>query len=312
MVTTTTDNPTMGPIQTRYHISTGKGTKMFTLWVTRWREGSKTQYGFYYERYLRNLSMDLDEAIAKAVEITGIDADNIDIEQDSVQKMEYGEDVLRFGRYDNQHVLELTDIKYLNWLAKGGNVQKEWRGEKFWEQILTGDKEKFKYFAQDRLIELGEWVNHNGRNISKEKLAKTLEVEAFKLTLKFGYHFTDGEKVKGSDLIVIDSTSYDNAYGTTFIVTLMDAENRVFTYKGGTLWWETQTKMIGCSFTVKHGEYNGVAQTQIQRVKVGTFANFEDTTQQFVKMHEESEQFADYIEGKWGKNPYFRLHKNKI
>lgn len=265
---------------TNWNIYTGAKNRMYTLWVERSQTGTQSAHGFYYEQYIRNLSMDLDEALKKAAEITGVDADRINVMDDGIEPMQRGEDVLRFGKYDNHHVLELTDEKYLNWLAKGGFLKSD-RDEQ-WYPSLFGEKEKFKYLAQDRLIALGLWVTYRGKKVSAEKADKWKAKDEFMDKALRGHHYANGERIKGETLLFIQSTFFEapSSYGyrgetvTVWIATFITPSGKLLKYKGGSHFWCDGSKLLGCAFTVEHGEYKGEQETRIKRVKIGYKESF--------------------------------------
>lgn len=304
MLTQTTNSPTVSEVKTIYTIESGRGNKMFTLWVERSQTGSETARGFFYYTYIRNLSMDLEEAKAKASELTGVPADQIVVVIDSVRPMVYGEDVLRFGKYDNFHVMELTDVKYLNWLAKGGSVKRYNRqsgSAEEWVALLIGDKEKFRYFAQDRLIALGEWVVVNGYKVSKATADKWATIDEFNLTLEKGLHFTHGQKVKGLELICLNVRDFETQYGTMYIAFFMTPDRKIIKYKGGTPWFSRIDKMI-VSGTIEHGEYKGIPETTIKRPRIT----------ELVSIQNEAIRLPKKLVGTTlGTNPYYGMLRSK-
>lgn len=260
-------------IHQRFIISVGSKSKMFTLWSERWQKSTANTRGFYSRRYVRNLSMDFEEAVQKVIELTGVTREEIEIDRDETEEMIYGDDVLRFGKYDNHHISELDDVKYLTWLAKGANVSEMHQGEQIWKSILTEETQKYQYFAQDRLIALGAWVNYKGKNVSAQFADKLQKRDAVLDSAVRGHHYENGKRVKGAILRVIRISSYDkpaySGYGmdTVFIATFISEDGKLLKYKGQSIFWE-RTKKMRCDFSIEHDEYKGEKETRIKRVKV--------------------------------------------
>lgn len=287
-------------IETEYIISYGKGRKMYTLWVDKRGYGPELK-PWGYTRYLQNLSIDKDNAIAKAMEMTGFELDEMEITDRDLKDIQYGDDILRFGKYVDCKVQHLTDVKYLNWLAKGAKVKKE---VKIYNSVRSTSTEmrwmtidavlkypQFIEIAKDRLIELGEWSVFNGRKMGNDRIAKVKSAEQMVAGLKFGHHFTDGQRVKGVELFLLDSFSFEGHYGITYVATFQNAEGQVFKYKGGSDWYKIYNYDLSASylvpgtenvyrdasvivmatFTVKHNEYRGEKETLISRPKKDSF-----------------------------------------
>lgn len=126
--------------------------------------------------------------------------------------------------------------------------------------------------AKQRLVELGEIVEFDGEFISKTQLDCYQELKR-KRELKAGHFYSDGEKV---ELVVKveESFSFKTQFGTCFVETYSDTENRLFKYKGANPPYfcingdYDPNVFFRINATVKHSEYDGQAETLIQRIKV--------------------------------------------
>lgn len=61
--------------------------------------------------------------------------------------------------------------------------------------------------------------------------------------------------------------SFDTQYGTTYIVTLIDDNNRLFKYMGANT-PDIKGEFVTIKATVKHSEYKEQPETKLQRIKI--------------------------------------------
>lgn len=102
------------------------------------------------------------------------------------------------------------------------------------------------------------------RSYSSPKLAQKLESD--KMMVR-GHFLEDGKRVKIM-LKEVKSFNFSTKFGTCYVVEYVDSENRVFKYKGSTPPSISNEDFEEVQATIKHGEYKGQAETQIQRVSV--------------------------------------------
>lgn len=149
----------------------GRECKMYTLWSVF--IGDK----FVTENYIKNLSTDYDKAISAAKEYNKEYTTEREIEIDAPEHLYdivRGEDVLRFGKYKDHHVSELTDEKYLKWLCNGAQMKNNFD---VWCETLYSD-DPIVIAAKNRMIELGLAIYYNDRFMTIEyynKIQKEIE-----------------------------------------------------------------------------------------------------------------------------------------
>lgn len=122
---------------------------------------------------------------------------------------------------------------------------------------------RMQAIARRRLIELGHIVRHAGKWITKKELRKIQKEEVKQRG--DAHYFEDGKRVK---VRVTKELLYQGqgAYGTFFIYRFVDIDTGdVYHYKGGEPHRFMKAEIMG---TVKHEEYKGVPQTNLQRIKV--------------------------------------------
>lgn len=239
----------------------GFTNEYFTLWnvsevykvpinAYQWRE----QQDFVY---VQNLSKTLEGAKAK---LQG--EFNVDLELRGSSTFTRSSEILdsfevwqfTFGKLIGSDIRTCNDVWQLN------RAMNDERGE------------ERKELAKQRLIELGEVIQFDGKWISKETLEFHKEQKR-KSELKNGHFFADGEKV---ELIVEleENFSFDTQFGTCFINVFRDANGRLFKYKGSNppdLYINGEynpNATYKFKATVKHSEYNGQKETLIQRIKI--------------------------------------------
>ena len=146
------------------------------------------------------------------------------------------------------------------------------------ERAMDSEKgEDRKEIAKQRLIELGEVIQFDGNWIKKSELEYRTEQKR-KATLNNGHFFTDGEKIT-VDVQLEEQFSFDTQFGTCYIDIFRTADGKLLKYKGSNPpqlmkrdeegnreYSEHSTYTF--TGTVKHTEYNGQAETHLQRIKV--------------------------------------------
>lgn len=82
-----------------------------------------------------------------------------------------------------------------------------------------------------------------------------------------GNFFENGKRIELS-VKEIKSFSFETQYGICYVVEYIDADNRVFKYKGSTPPSISKDEFETIQATIKHSVYKGQEETTIQRVKV--------------------------------------------
>lgn len=239
-----------------YHISQGAGTKMYTLWQEIMSEH------FYKCRFVQNLSIDKEKAFIKAKEIAG-DRELYDDSVDQLKKIIREESgLINFGKYYGKSVNDVP-ANYLCWLADGGpiTVTDDHDASTKYTKYLVNDI--LKENALRLAIELGLFVKHNEKFISKKLMEWIIAEDA-----GWGYHYPEKAKVTLC-LKLVSMKSYETAYGRTYINTFVDQEGQKFQYKGSNPpYIEDKENWFNCSGSIKHAEYKDRKICQIQRIKM--------------------------------------------
>lgn len=167
-----------------------------------------------------------------------------------------------------------TDSQFTFGRQRGCEISTSDDTKALWALYLTSERGigRNRVYARRRLVELGLLVRYpNGglhfRNRNYCSPAHAAKLEAGKVQVK-GLFYNNGERV---DLAVkkVRSFSFSTQYGDCFVVEYVDADNRVFKYKGNTPpYFENQDDFTTIKATIKHGNYKGQDETLIQRIQV--------------------------------------------
>lgn len=258
-------------------LSQGAKSKMYTLW--------NLNAGDAYSKpeYIKNLSTDYETALMLAEqhsEITGRELVNDAME--SLNPILRGKSMtptmVKFGKNKGVELAECED-KFIIWVAKGCPLfDKEI--EQWIDHCFGGSD--FQQYAQSLAVEKGFGVIYKEKFYTNEQYQKVIQKEQLMSSLVNGHHNTAGQRLDLT-LTCIKTAGYDSQYGYIHVYTFMDADKKVYTYKGGRLdqsikmvdeygeYTETQPVQkdmtITCKATIKHSTYKGEAVTYIQRLK---------------------------------------------
>ena len=252
----------------------GFANNFYTLWsVSEPYKEYTSQYDFYWKvqkSFIRNLSTDFVVAKSK---ITG------DYEVDLNLRGHYRK--VRISGLINEGPLNLFPFGKL----KGEEISTStdvWQLNRLYESYKNASSVRFRrigVIARRRLVELGELVKCTYKTM---EYRNDVEVEITynyttpnhaasiqnrkDISTGSGHFFNDGDKVVLT-LTEIASTHFDTQFGTTYIITYKDEEGRIFKYMGASpINFNNDTETVKA--TVKHSEYNGVAETKLQRMKI--------------------------------------------
>lgn len=265
-------------------VQQGKQNKMHTMWID-FIGGSE----HVKPRFIKNLSTDSETAIQKALEFAkriGVDESLVfddTRELNAIIKVhQWTPSMVRFGKHYGKELKDCPE-SFIKWVAKGSPLQDEKSGD--WFNNYFGG-EDFCKVAQEIAVEMNlgkmeDRIWHTPKFVSHEQYDKTTERLAQQALEKEGHFFNVGEKVELT-LTCINVTGYQSQFGYVNIYKFVDAENRVFTYKGtSTLvikkaWSEIHDgkeytgfdtekiykgDTINAIGTIKHDEYRGVKST---------------------------------------------------
>ncbi len=222
--------------------------------------------------YQQNLSMEYEKAVEKIAAMSnGNYAVDLELRGNHsfTRELSKGDDFevfqFTFGKLRGSDIRTCDDVWQIN-------------------RAMTSEKKiRTRAIAKRRLIELGEIVRHtwveeatvfNGGNDNENFLKPTIKrLYATKSQMDklngpvSAHYYNDGEKVE-LELKEISHFGYETQYGWTSICIYATPDNRMFKYKGSTPPEVSKEGFCKVKATVKHDEYQGVAETKLQRVKV--------------------------------------------
>lgn len=272
-------------------VQQGSQNKMHTMWID-FIDGSE----YVKPRFVKNLSTDSEKAMQKAHEYAqkiGVDSSLvIDNTHDlnAIKKIyKWTDSMVRFGKNYGKELKDCPET-FIKWIANGSPLKDEPSGE-WCNHYFGGDD--FCVIAQKIAVEMNLGVMEDRIYstpifVSVERYNRTTEYLAQQLLEKNDHYFNAGEKVKLT-LTCQKITGYQSQFGYVNIYKFIDAENRVFTYKGNKRllkkikWVEMHEgkeftgydhkslekgHTITLSATIKHGEYQDVKSTYLQRIKI--------------------------------------------
>lgn len=195
----------------------GREAKMYTLWSVFIGERH------VIENYIKNLSTNYEKALKLADEFN---ENNLEIEIDAPEKLfniVRGEDVLRFGKYKDHHVSELTDEKYLKWLFNGAQIKNNFG---VWCETKLQD-DPIVIAAKNRMVDLGLAIYYNDHIITIEYYNKIQkENEKSKLSDFYG---NINDKIELKEVVCDKIIHIDGIYPT--ILYQFSYNNNIFTTK---------------------------------------------------------------------------------
>lgn len=270
----------------------------YTLWTVFTSERADVtgaHYATTHYVYKQNLSMDFEAAKAKVEALT----DKYDIDLDIrgqgsyiTERMIKAMDLYRFtfGKLAGDDMRECNDAWQLN------------------RAMEQEPNPRRRVYARRRLLDLGELVVYPHQvTVTEYRQATEEEVAAAKADGTYGFYmaeyneiaykktvcakyatarkakfmeakkaeaamqghfFTAGERCNIAVKLVREF-HYETAFGRTYIQVFTTADGKVVKYKGGTpIDIEEDGMYRTVKATIKHGEYNGVKETYLQRVKL--------------------------------------------
>lgn len=220
--------------QVIYEVSlTGDGRNFYTLYRSRISEMVCTR------SFLQNLSTDFDEAVRKARLICGEDESTEDYSKRLVSDLDEVNEIIRlgtsktvaesngvltFGKFKHQNLSEVfvDNKKYVEWIAKGGNVKDE--KENFWYQTIDEDR-PIRQHAIALLIGAGDWIERNGLFMPLSKAQRLDYLDS----LTPNPSIVDGKRVKGLVVRLLSKPFFvDNEFGGKFVYKLVDENDHIY------------------------------------------------------------------------------------
>jgi hypothetical protein len=209
--------------------------------------------------YRQNLSKDYDAAIAK-ISAMGEYVIDLDLrgQHSFVRSIGQGgndmpEYAFTFGQLMGQDIRTATDI---------------WQLKRAMQQELGSRR---RVYARRRLIELGElvrntiglqagteaWINPSHFRVIKERLNEQA----------LGGHFYDDGKRISLVIKRIGGFGWESQYGFVYVEKYLTNDGKIVKYKGTSPLNITE-EFTEVMATVEHGDYKGVPETRLKRMKV--------------------------------------------
>lgn len=283
-------------------LTIGFANHYYTLWSVSSRmeyaaDGRSYMITHYW--YLKNLSTDFDQAKAK-MDARGehkkyaIDLDlrgdngtryftktmvkDFDLWQFSFGRlsgadMRISSDVWQLGRAMNQEsnprrrvyartrLLELGEMIRYNWSEV---VTRYNAPDEFEEVIKLADAAGTTPDLYLRSVAYYVTIKH--KYCTKKQLEYIQKKEADAAIS--GHFFANGARLE-LNVKKHSSFNFDTAYGTTFIVNMLTEDGKLVKYKGSSPpYFENPDEFITVTASIEHGEYKGVKETRLKRIKV--------------------------------------------
>ena len=264
----------------------GFTNEFYTLWDVQ-------DEGNYY---IKNLSKDLEAAKAKMLGKQGIDW-NIDLNVRGESTWEFtgherteatwADWQFTYGKLRGQDIRTAED-EYIVWQLKrvynsNANIGQRRRVYARRRLIEMGELKRYTMVKQIPLkaeyCALCDWSNfgQNKANIGYDILEEVYGYEDYVTRyatpkdimwyeLIKGHHGQDATRVVLM-LKEINSFSFETYYGTTYVMTYVDAENRMYKYIGSTPPSVSNEEFEKFKATISHSEYKGVAETKLKRIQ---------------------------------------------
>lgn len=225
--------------------------------------------------FVQNLSIDFDEAVAKARKISGEDEDSetysksLLCDPDEVNRIiRLGmskeraelEGIMSFGRHKGRRIEDVfgDDKKYVEWIAKGGFIKE---GDDWYPSI--GEDRPIKHQAIALLVGCGDWIERKGKFMAVEKAAKLDYID----TLVSPTVIIDGERVKNLHVRLVGGVfKNESMFGTKKSFKVVDEKGYLYHAStcGNSFCPDNEQDWYEISFTASL--YNG--KVYMKRIKV--------------------------------------------
>jgi len=255
----------------------GFANKYFTLWIISEPYRVYTSKESFYWRtdytFIKNLSLDKDRAVKKAIEYNRGHEVSIDMDlrgkgsfwtSSNSEKAPEDLTVFKFGKYRGKKFTEVDDVNYISWyIEQISDLTPE-------GTILQNDVNYKPYMICKRILEKAGYVYENYRWISPEWQKSKKEEEAMN-----GHHFENGARVDLTVTIlrIYSYEGYDQYTGRDFWTTILTCktdDDKIVKYVGGSPFCGdgSEGETFKIKATIKHTTYKDKNETRIQRVKV--------------------------------------------
>lgn len=256
----------------------GFATEFYTLWsheVVDQYSSNDTVNGVppmvigqrIYYTYHKNISTNLDKVIQKYPELR-IDEDLKGKSRSfwkSVKVMpETG--LMSFGMFAGWKIENMTDVWQLH---RAMNSEPNLRTRVLARRRLVelGDMVLFPHMTVAVDSEDGHvWIPLRKRYITIDQIYAQLQ--AFEASKRKAGHWESEGKRISIELKEVGTIGFETQYGMCYVVTMVDSDNRKFTYKGSNPPSTSKEEFKKFTGTIKHSSYKDEPQTLLQRIKL--------------------------------------------
>lgn len=232
--------------------------------------------------YLQNLSIDFGKAQSRLVELTGATDFEVDLDLRGTDGWNffrplavkrYAPNLLSFSRFAG------TDMYTINpdetYMSSMGAYNREPEYKKMsgllWATYLNTDEKtvrglRRRVIARSCLVAHGLLIKVGKKYLTPDQIKRDTDKELMNNATS-GNHFNDGERVTITIKKIGKTFSFDTQYGTTYVMTFIDENNRLFKYMGSTQPEISTDAFTPIKATVKHSIYKEQPETKLQRIK---------------------------------------------
>ena len=236
----------------------GRECKMYTLWSIF------SNNGRYKETYIKNLSTNYDDAIKKAEDYSRGNCEVFVDAPEDLNLIVRGDDVLRFGKYKDKRISQITDIKYLNWLFKGCPKPDDLDGN--WYPTKCSN-DPIVVHVKEHMVNLGLAILYNDKIITLDHYEKLKQWEEKSAASNFVGEI--GKRITFEELTLDKVTSIMD-YGYPIIIyRFIDKDGNFIVTKRSNYLSAKKGDTVKLKGTVKeHSTYKEVKQTNLSRVNI--------------------------------------------
>ena len=172
--------------------------------------------------------------------------------------------LMSFGMYAGWRVENMTDVWQLH-RAMNGEPNLRTRVLARRRLVELGDLVLFPHYTESVCEDTYTWLPVRKKYITVNQISAQLQgFEASKR--KSGHWESEGKRIS-IELREVGSIGFETQYGMCYVVTMVDYDNRKFTYKGSNPPPTSKEEFRKLTGTVKHSSYKEEPQTLLQRIK---------------------------------------------
>jgi len=261
-------------VQSNYFISAGQGQKMFTLRSNQERYNSRGER-YVVDCHIATLSNDLEKAIQKAKEITGVTLPAPNMELGDIRKSrfkDYTADQVRAGYNKGKSVYTLETWQIWRLFGQQANTKNKALRSVIVEELL----ERFEIFEDDAKAFLendnARYIGTNAHKLHRRAIGQIKYLnkkrESEKAKASSDYIGTVGDRLE-LELTLNYFNSGEGAFGVWRLYSFTDQNGNIVVYLGSAFLDIEKGQTVKVKGTIKnHEEYNGAKQTKIARIKL--------------------------------------------